>query len=390
MNRSNQNAISPVPWALIVLLGLLLAGLVLARLFAPEKAAPPAAPTVTATPRPTPDAAEAILAGMTEDEKLCQLLVVHPEALTGSLVTAMDDTLKTALEAWPVGGVLLDTNNMKGREQLTALTAALADRHLLITVDEEGGRVGRLMNTVGTTRLSSMFSYRELGEETAYQNAATIAADLKTCGFNTDFAPVADVWSNMKNSVIGDRAYSNDFDEAARLVAAAVRGFRDSGVICCLKHFPGHGSTLADSHEEDAIVDKTLEELKDSDLKPFVSGIEAGADMVMAGHLMVPAVDDVPAAMSPAIITELLREQLGFDGVVITDGLQMAGAGGGSDGEKAVKCFAAGCDLLLEVSDVPGTVAALKDAVAGGVISQERVDESVLRILRLKLAHGIL
>ena len=390
MNRSNSNSISPVPWALIVLLGVLLAGLVLLRLFASEKAASPADPAETATPKPTPDAAEQILAGMPGEEKLCQLLVVHPEALTGKTVTAMDDALKAALETYPVGGVLLDTNNMKGREQLTALTAALAEHHLLITVDEEGGRVGRLMNTVGTTRLSSMFSYRELGTDAAYQNAATIASDLKGCGFNTDFAPVADVWSNMKNSVIGDRAYSNDFDEAAELVAAAVRGFRDSGVICCLKHFPGHGSTLTDSHEEAAVVDKTLEELKDSDLKPFVSGIEAGADMVMVGHLTVPAVDEAPAAMSRAIITDLLREKLGFDGVVITDGLQMAGAGGGSDGEKAVKCLNAGCDLLLEVSDVPGTVAALKDALAGGALTQERVDESVLRVLRLKLANGIL
>ena len=277
-----------------------------------------------------------------------------------------------------------------GAETARSLAAYLQEHDMLITVDEEGGRVGRLMYTVGTTRLSSMFSYRELGEETAYQNAATIAEDLKSCGFNTDFAPVADVWSNMKNSVIGDRAYSNDFDEASELVASAVRGFRDSGVICCLKHFPGHGSTLADSHEETAVVDKTPEELKGSDLKPFVSGIEAGADMVMVGQLTVPAVDEAPATMSRAIITDLLRHELGFEGVVITDGLQMAGAGGGTDGEKAVKCLSAGCDLLLEVSDVPGTVAALKDALAGGTITQEQVDESVLRVLRLKLEHGIL
>ena len=392
MKRTDENRISPVPWTLVALLLVILAGLLVLRLFAAKEGAPVPDPTPipTATPSPTPDPAQRMLAGLTDHEKICQLLIVHPEALTGKTVTKADETLEAALEAYPVGGVLLDNGNMKSRDQLTALTAALGGRHMLITVDEEGGRVARLMTSVGTTWLGSMYSYRSGGPETAAQNAMTIGKDLRSCGFNTDFAPVADVWSNPKNTVIGDRAYSDDYDEAAELVAAAVEGFHKAGTICCLKHFPGHGSTLADSHEGTAIVDKTLKELREQDLKPFVSGIEAGADLVMVGHLTVPKVDDIPACMSKKLVEDLLRDELGFNGVIITDGLQMAGAGTGSDGEKAVKCLQAGCDLLLEVSDVKGTAEAIQAALDDGTLTRQRLDESVLRILRLKMAYGIL
>lgn len=392
MKRTNENRISPVPWALVALLLVILAGLLVLRLLAAAEVVPVPDPTPvpTATPSPTPDPAETLLEGMTPEEKICQLLIIHPEALTGKAVTQMDETLEAALEASPIGGVILDNMNIKNRDQLTELTAALQEHDMLITVDEEGGRVARLMTSVGTTWLGSMYSYRNGGTETAFQNALTIGTDLISCGLNTDFAPVADVWSNPKNTVIGDRAYSDDFDEAAELVAAAVKGFHEAGAICCLKHFPGHGSTLTDSHEGAAIVNQTLEELRAHDLKPFVSGIEAGADLVMVGHLTVPKVDDVPACMSRKLVTDLLREELGFDGVIITDGLQMAGAGGGSDGEKAVKCLQAGCDLLLEVNDVNGTVAAIQAALDDGTLTQKRLDESVLRVLRLKMAYGIL
>ena len=272
-----------------------------------------------AQPTPTPrtsaevrkDAAQTLLDGMTTQEKICQLLIVHPEALTGGgTVTGMTDELTAALRAYPVGGLLLSAGNMTSGEQLAALTGALADgckTAPLISVDEEGGRVARLMNTVGTTKLGSMYSYRAQGTQGAHDNAQTIARDIAAYGFNTDFAPVADVWTNKRSNAIGDRAYSDDYDEAAELVAAAVKGFHDGGVICCLKHFPGHGSTETDSHDGAATVDKTLPQLRQEDLKPFVSGIAAGADMVMVGHLTVPTMDDVPASVSHKIVTNLLR-----------------------------------------------------------------------------------
>lgn len=354
-----------------------------------------------AQPEPTPrtsaavrkDAAQTLLDGMTTQEKICQLLIVHPEALTGGgTVTGMTDELAAALRAYPVGGLLLSAGNMTSGEQLAALTAALSNgckTALLISVDEEGGRVARLMNTVGTTKLGSMYSYRAQGTQGAHDNAQTIARDIAAYGFNTDFAPVADVWTNKRSNAIGDRAYSDDYDEAAELVAAAVKGFHDGGVICCLKHFPGHGSTETDSHNGAATVDKTLPQLRQEDLKPFMSGIAAGADMVMVGHLTVPTMDDVPASVSRKIVTNLLRYDLGFRGVIVTDGLQMQALVQYTDGEKAVLALAAGNDMLLEISDVPGTVAAIEKALADGTLSRAALDESVLRILQLKLAHGI-
>lgn len=354
-----------------------------------------------AQPEPTPrtsaavrkDAAQTLLDGMTTQEKICQLLIVHPEALTGGgTVTGMTDELAAALRTYPVGGLLLSAGNMTSGEQLAALTAALSNECKtapLISVDEEGGRVARLMNTVGTTKLGSMYSYRAQGTQGAHDNAQTIARDIAAYGFNTDFAPVADVWTNKRSNAIGDRAYSDDYDEAAELVAAAVKGFHDGGVICCLKHFPGHGSTETDSHNGAATVDKTLPQLRQEDLKPFVSGIAAGADMVMVGHLTVPTMDDVPASVSRKIVTNLLRYDLGFRGVIVTDGLQMQALAQYTDGEKAVLALAAGNDMLLEISDVPGTVAAIEKALDDGTLSRAALDQSVLRILQLKLAHGI-
>lgn len=379
--------------AYLLVLTVLAAVLVVVCVRRGQEAAQPPTPTPRTSAEVRKDAAQTLLDGMTTQEKICQLLIVHPEALTGGgTVTGMTDELAAALREYPVGGVLLSAQNMTSGEQLAALTAALSNgckTAPLISVDEEGGRVARLMNTVGTTKLGSMYSYRTQGTQGAHDNAQTIARDIAAYGFNTDFAPVADVWTNKRSNAIGDRAYSDDYDEAAELVAAAVKGFHDGGVICCLKHFPGHGSTETDSHDGAATVDKTLPQLRQEDLKPFMSGIAAGADMVMVGHLTVPTMDDAPASVSHKIVTNLLRYDLGFRGVIVTDGLQMQALAQYTDGEKAVLALAAGNDMLLEISDVPGTVAAIEKALADGTLSRAALDESVLRILQLKLAHGI-
>lgn len=403
MNRNDFWTIAKRNWrALVYLLVLTVLAVVLVVVCVrrgQDAAQPSPTPRTSASPTPRTsaevrkDAAQALLDGMTTHEKICQLLIVQPEVLTGgSTVTGMTDELAAALREYPVGGVLLSAQNMTSGEQLAALTGALADGCKtvpLISVDEEGGRVARLMNTVGTTKLGSMYSYRAQGTQGAHDNAQTIARDIAAYGFNTDFAPVADVWTNKRSNAIGDRAYSDDYDEAAELVAAAVKGFHDGGVICCLKHFPGHGSTAADSHDGAATVDKTLPQLRQEDLKPFVSGIAAGADMVMVGHLTVPTMDDAPASVSRKIVTNLLRYDLGFRGVIVTDGLQMQALAQYTDSEKAVLALAAGNDMLLEISDVPGTVAAIEKALADGTLTQAALDESVLRILQLKLAHGV-
>lgn len=355
------------------------------------------APTPTPEPTPTPDPvltrAEELLAGMSLREKLCQLMIVRPEVLTGeSPVTAAGETTRLALEQYPVGGLIYSVDNLVTQEQTREMienTQSYSKIPLIISADEEGGNVGRLMYKLGTTFIHSMYSYKDMGEDTAYQNALTIGTDMVSCLFNTDFAPVADVWMNPANTVIGDRAYSDEFGQASELVAAAVRGFTESGVICCVKHFPGHGDTSTDTHEGAAAVDKSLEELRAGEFLPFEAGIEAGVDMVMVGHITVTAVDDEPATISHEVITGLLREELGWDGVVVTDSLDMGALAGYEIGEVCVKYLEAGGDIMLGIPDLAAALTALETAVTEGRLTEQRIDESALRVLMLKLSHGV-
>lgn len=361
----------------------------------PPVTEPPASELPLIEPEPEPDPAESLLAEMTLHEKVCQLFVVFPSDITGaSPVTAAGEVTRKGLETYPVGGFLYDRTNLVSQEQTRTMLAAVqgfSKIPLILTCDEEGGRVNRLMGTLGTTYIGPMLSYREHGPEKAVENAEIIATDLLSLGFNMDLAPVADVWSNPKNTVIGDRAYSTDFSQAAELVAAAVQGFHRGGTACTLKHFPGHGDTSADSHYGSVYVHKTLEELRQGELLPFRAGITAGADAVMMGHLILDEIDGQPALLSHKIVTGLLREELGFNGVVITDSLQMqAMTDHYRSGEIAVGAIQAGVDLLLCPRNLKEAVTALTDAVESGEISQARLDESVLRILRLKLNNGII
>ena len=339
---------------------------------------------------------EDIMQDMSLHDKICQMLILSPEQLTGSArVTAADETMKQALQKLPAGGILYNTANFINKQQVREMlseTQRCSRIPLILTCDEEGGRVNRLMQTVGTTNIGPMFGFKDMGTETAYQNAHTIAADMHALGFNTDLAPVADVWSNPDNTVIGDRAYSDSFSQAAELIPAAVRGFHDGGVATALKHFPGHGDTFADSHDGAVTVTKSLEELRKNELLPFQAGIDAGSDMVMIGHLTLTEIDpSQPAPFSARIVTELLREELGFRGVVITDGLQMkALTNDYSSGEIAVRAVSAGVDLLLCPDEPMEAVASLQEAVTSGAISIQRIDESVRRILSMKINRGMI
>ena len=342
-----------------------------------------------------PHTAAEVLATMTLREKAYQLLIVFPKDLMGvDPVTKAGDATCRALEQMPVGGLLYDRSNMVSRDQLRTMvenSQSYSKIPLIITCDEEGGRVARLMRTVGTPKLNAMLSYRDQGTGRAAENARILAGGLTSCAFNMDLAPVADVWSNPDNTVIGDRAYSTDYQEAADLVAAAVRGFHDGGAACTLKHFPGHGDTSEDSHYGSAYVRKSLDQLRAGELLPFAAGIRAGADAVMLGHLIVEDIDSEPAPFSRAIVTDLLRRELGFQGVVMTDSLQMQAM---TDHyglrEMTVKAVQAGVDVLLCPSDPAAAADALVDAVESGTISQSRLDESVLRVLRMKENRGIL
>lgn len=334
--------------------------------------------------------ARQLLEGMTPEEKAWQLLVVFPEDLLGVSSCPDVETWADAMHRCPVGGFVISGPNMVSEDSLRAMLAAIgdaADIPAFLCVDEEGGKVARLSYTLGvTTDFTAMYTYRDQGTGTAYANARTIAGDLVSFGFNVDFAPVADVWTNSENTVIGQRAYSDDPEEAAELVAAAVKGFQDGGVVATLKHFPGHGDTAEDSHYSCAYSGKTPEELRSCEFLPFVSGMEAGAGMVMAGHITLTEVDpEHPATLSAPVIDGLLRGELGYGGVVITDSFRMAALEAYDQAEAAAMSIRAGCDLIL----APADPAAAVEAILAGV-PMDRIDESVLRILTLKLESGII
>ena len=338
---------------------------------------------------------QSLLFQMTLHEKVCQMLVVTPESITGvEAVTAAGDTTKKALQAMPVGGILYSKPNLRSKEQVKTMlqnTQSYSAIPLMFTCDEEGGRVNRLMSTLNTTMIGLMLDYKDQGVEIAYKNACTIASDMSALGFNADMAPVADVWSNPENTVIGDRAYSDDFQQAAVLVASAVEGFHAGGVATALKHFPGHGDTSEDTHYGAVFITKTLEEIREKELLPFQAGIQADSDMVMIGHLILSDIDDQPAPFSHKIVTELLRQELGFDGVIITDGLQMkAMTDFYSDGEIACSAVKAGVDMLLCPANPEEAAAALEVAVINGDLTESRIEESVLRILKMKKERGMI
>lgn len=351
--------------------------------------------TTEVTEEEKPSLVDETLAGMTLHEKVCQIMFVTPEELTGEDgVTVAGDATRQALENYPVGGIVYFAKNLESQDQVKEMidnSQKYSSIGLFVATDEEGGVVNRLMDTVGTTYIGSMYYYKDDGDETAYENAYTIANDMSALVFNLDFAPVADVWSNPDNTVIGERAYSDDYAQAAELVGNAVKGFNDGGVMCTLKHFPGHGDTAEDSHYSSAYVHRTKEEIMADEMQPFRSGIEAGAEFVMVGHLIVPDIDEVPATLSYKIATGILREELKFEGVAITDSFEMESiADNYSVDDAVVMSVKAGMDMILQPKDMASAVNSIEQAVADGELSEDRIDESVRRILTLKESRGLL
>mgnify|MGYP001778733638 FL=1 len=341
------------------------------------------------------DIVEKTLADMSLRDKVCQMMFVRPESITGiDVVTAAGDTTKSALEQYPVGGIVYFAQNMESKDQVKEMidnSQSYSKVGLFISTDEEGGMVNRLMNTVGTTYIDSMYNYKDEGIQKAHDNAYTIASDMAALGFNMDFAPVADVWSNPDNTVIGERAYSDDYSQAAELVGSAVKGFEDGDIMCTLKHFPGHGDTAEDSHYSSAYVRRTKDEIMADEMQPFTAGIDAGAEFVMVGHLIVPDIDELPATLSYKITTEMLRNEMHFDGIAITDSLAMSSiADNYGVGESAVMSIKAGIDMLLDPTDIDTAIDAVVQAVESGDITEDRIDESVRRILTLKEKQGLL
>ena len=315
-----------------------------------------------------------------------------------------------AVQDYQVGGVILFGRNVESAGQLAELTNGLKDLNgdytpLFLCVDQEGGRVDRMPPEVERTPSAWSVGQTLDTEGVGAAYGALLAEECAAFGFNMDFAPSLDIWSNPDNTVIGDRAFGNDWEWTAFFGMSAVESMEEQGgVIPVVKHFPGHGATSVDSHVALPVVDKSLEELWQSELVPFnmtlnqedYFGAQAGpsAPAVMVAHILLSQVDpDYPASLSHRVVTGLLREEMGFDGVVCTDDLTMGAVSNTYGmGEAAVLAVEAGCDLLLVCHGADNLTAArdaLLEAADSGRLSPERLDESVKRILSLKTEYGL-
>ncbi len=339
------------------------------------------------------------IADMSLEEKTAQLFMITPEALTGyGTVTAASTVTKEALKKYPVGGVILFGNNVVSPEQLSGMTEnlmaysmELTGLPLFIGIDEEGGKVTRIAENAAfdVPRFSNMSEIGASGDTALASNAGTeIGRYLNQYGINVDFAPVADVLTNPQNEVVRARSFGSDANVVAEMDLAFAESMEAQGVLTCMKHFPGHGGTSGDTHHGYSYTEKSLEELKAAELVPFQRGIDAGISFIMASHIAAPNVtgDETPASLSGKLIAETLRADMGYDGIVITDAMNMGAIVNGYDSKtSAVEAILAGADIVLMPKDFAGAYQGVLEAVRAGGITEERINESVKRILSVKI-----
>lgn len=367
---------------------------------------PTTAPTETAPETEPFDAVADLVQSMTLREKVGQLFIVRPDALDLTLeydqvgnanaqgVTELTGEMLATLERYPVGGVVMFGKNLVSPGQITQFNAdlqAATSIPLFICVDEEGGSVARLANCKAFD-LPSYPNAAYIQTTAAAQNMGeVIGTYLAEYGFNLDFAPVADVNTNPDNPIIGTRSFSSDPSIAAAKAAAMAQGLANAGIIATYKHFPGHGDTAEDSHLGLAVSNKSYAQMQDVEWLPFQGA--TASDCVMVGHIATPEItgDQTPASMSYQLVTEILKGDLGFEGLVVTDSLTMeAITDGYTSAEAALTALNAGCDLLLMPYSLEEAFEAVVNAVEEGTYSQASLDATVMRILRFKLQHGLL
>ena len=328
---------------------------------------------------------------MSLEEKVGQMIIVSASGHGTSLNSSFSNIIKTVRP----GGIIIMTDNVNSKTQLmnfmneiNSLINEYSNFPLIWGVDQEGGRVQRLSSNIGATVIPSMYDLGSTGNvDLAHDVGKVVGEELKVFGFNLDFAPVADIWSNPNNTVIGKRAFGNDFKTVSEMSLSFANGLESAGVMPVYKHFPGHGDTLADSHVSLPIINKAKNELLENEIIPFKNAIDNGAEVIMVGHLSVPALTGdttTPTSLSKKTITDFLRGELGFDGVVVTDGLNMAALDGYSKEDLYTTALNAGVNLLLGPTDPVEALNVICDKVRNGYISEEIVNQSVYKILKLK------
>ena len=307
------------------------------------------------------------------------------------------EATREAFNAYPVGGIIYFSQNLIGPEQTRTMlmnTQSYARERsgfpVFLSVDEEGGTVARVGSkpAFGVPVFGNMSDVGSRGDEQeAYEIGSEIGAYLSSLGFNMDAAPDTDVLTNPANEVVRYRSFGSDPALVSRMAAAELRGLNDQGIIGMYKHFPGHGGTTADSHEGYVYVEENLDQLKSQALVPFQNGIDDGVRVIMVSHIACPNVtgDNTPATLSKTLITDLLREEMGFDGMVITDALNMGAITEQYTADQAaVNAVLAGADMLLMPADFQTAYQGILNAVAEGTLTEERINDSVRRILEIK------
>ena len=351
-------------------------------------------------PEPTPEPETPVyslksLDEMSLREKVGQLFNIRPEALDLSssyTQTAASEALSEGFSRYPCGGITLYAANIRTPDQIRAFTAFLhgLGNYPLLCIDEEGGRVARIANNsnFNVTKYSSMAAVGATGDpKKAYDAGDNIGDYLAFYGFDLDLAPVSDVNTNPENIVIGDRAFGSSPELVADMASQFLLGLKHNKVEGCLKHFPGHGDTKADTHYGYAESLKTWDELSGCEMIPFRKGIGSGARVIMSAHICLPNVTgkSVPATLSPMIMQDILRGELGYKGLIITDSMAMGAITQEYSPEvAAILAIEAGCDIVLDPADYPSAFEAVLSAVETGRISMDQLNDRVDRILALK------
>ena len=361
---------------------------------------------------------ESIISGMTTEQKIAQMIIPSLRTWNNKDTTVLNSEQAAALKKYDFAGVILFSQNTKNVTKTTELINSIQDAHsdggfkdsMFVAVDQEGGRVTRLQTG---THMPGNMAVAATGDVTnAYKAATVIGKELAVQGFNLDFAPVVDVNSNPANPVIGVRSFSDKPEIVTQYGLNYVNGLHDQKVMTCLKHFPGHGDTDVDSHTGLPKIDKTYDELLKSELIPF-SSLASATDFIMTAHIQFPQIEKetciskasgqkiyLPATLSKMFLTDILRKKLGYQGLIITDSMEMDAISTNFDKlDASARAINAGADILLmpvrltstkDIADLDAYIKGLGDMVRSGAISENRINESVTRILRTKEKYGLL
>lgn len=326
-----------------------------------------------------------LIDNMTLEQKIAQMLVVYYSS------EIVDNSLIESLQEHPFGGFILVENNITTYDKTKKFVDDLQANSsipLIISIDQEGGGVQRLqyLTDVNPTNIPYMYDLGNMNdEELAYNVGKVMAEELRTIGVNVVYAPVLDVYSNSENTVIGKRSFGTTKNIVSSMAISLGKGLEDNGIIATYKHFPGHGDTTIDSHYKLPIINKTYSDLKELELEPFNNAIKNDAKIIMIGHIALPKItgDNTPASLSKTIITDILKKDMNYDGLIITDALNMGALTNEYSYEEIyIKAIEAGVDLLLMPNGSKTAIEYIKNNV-----SEERINESVRKILTFKYLY---